>query len=147
MRPLHLLSSYRSLHGNVTEFPLPTPMSHPGVIVRRARHLLVYRRPRQPGRIHFLSPDCLVFREGTAALGNGSSPRSRNFSFNPFSSGMKAKGKGHVFFPNRRLYRPALPLQAFLAKPRLNRLIWGGKCVFSLCLLNRHSILHASLEG
>jgi hypothetical protein len=37
----------------------------------------------------------------------------------PFSSRMKAKGKGHVSFPNRRLFQPGAALQAALAKPNL----------------------------
>ena len=34
------------------------------------------------------------------------------------SSRRKAKGKGHVSFPNRRLFRPALALQADSARTR-----------------------------
>src|SRR5215469_16054333 len=41
------------------------------------------------------------------------------FPSNRFSSQMKAKGKGHVSFPNRRLFRPALALQTDSARPRL----------------------------
>jgi len=35
------------------------------------------------------------------------------------SSRRKAQGKGHVSFPYRRLFRPALALQAASATPRL----------------------------
>jgi hypothetical protein len=36
-----------------------------------------------------------------------------------FAGPMKAKGKTHVCFPNRRLYQPGTSLQAVLAKPQL----------------------------
>ena len=46
-----------------------------------------------------------------------------------FSSWMKAKGKTHACFPNRRLFRSALALQAASATPILTFIIWGCKCV------------------
>lgn len=49
---------------------------------------------------------------------------------------MKAKGKGHVSFPDRCLFQPALALQGASAAPRLNALKWGCKCVLSVYLIN-----------
>ena len=42
-----------------------------------------------------------------------------DFPSDRFSSRMKAKGKGHVSFPNRRLFQPALALQALSSRPHL----------------------------
>src|SRR5260370_25119334 len=59
--------------------------------------------------------------------------KDRYFHPDGFSSPMRAKGKGHVSFPNRLLFQPALALQAVLAIPHLNTIIWGCECVLSMC--------------
>jgi hypothetical protein len=58
-----------------------------------------------------------------------------DFPSDRFSSRMKAKGKGHVSFPDPCLFRPATALQADPATPRLNVLIFGCECVQS-CVLS-----------
>jgi hypothetical protein len=51
-----------------------------------------------------------------------------------FSSRMKRKRKGHVSFPNPRLFRPASALQAAPSEVHLSTIIFGCKCVLS-CVL------------
>ncbi len=51
---------------------------------------------------------------------------------------MKMLGKhtyAYMCFPNSRLYRPKTSLKAVSAKPILNLLVWGCKCVLS-CVLS-----------
>jgi hypothetical protein len=43
---------------------------------------------------------------------------------------MKAKGKAHMCFPNRRLFQSETPLQAVLSMPRLNIIIWVANVFF-----------------
>src|SRR5258708_16172155 len=57
------------------------------------------------------------------------------FPSDRLSGQMKAKGKTHVCFPNRRLFQSETALQAVLSMPRLTSLIWGCQCVLSMCLL------------
>ncbi len=45
------------------------------------------------------------------------------------------KGKGHVSFPNHRLFQPGTPLQAGSPKPNLTLFMWGCECVLSMCSL------------
>ncbi len=62
---------------------------------------------------------------------------SRSYIVAPdrFSSRMKAKGKAHMCFPNRSLHRPEMAPQAVSAIPCLTFIIWGCKCVPSMCSL------------
>jgi hypothetical protein len=39
-------------------------------------------------------------------------------------------------FPIRCLFQPEMVLQAVLTKPLLATIIWGCKCVLSMCLLS-----------
>src|SRR6266436_4053291 len=54
---------------------------------------------------------------------------------------MNTKGKRHVSFPRRPPSRSRSACRAVPATPHLTLIIWGCKCVLSMCLLNLSALL------
>jgi len=67
--------------------------------------------------------------------------RTHIFALGRFSSRKNTKGITHVCYPKRSPMRLEAALQAASAKSNLTLVIWGCKCVLSMCLLNLYALL------